>query len=157
MEKFEYVIDGKKYIQKPLVWGQIKQLKAIIPSIAIPAGVSLDQGLVMALTDHLPLLLAVVLIPEGISAKDKDIDALAEELEFAVNPETVLQVVADFFDCNPIASLAEKLAEIIKPLAARIATGRIPSTPLSVSSPEETSLSEKPSSGDALQENPDPT
>ena len=155
-EKFEYIIDSKKYIQRPLVWGQIKQLKAVLPSLAIPAGVPLEQGLLLALTDHLPLLLAVVLIPDGISPKDKDIDVLAGELEFAIDMETALKVVADFFDCNPITFLADTLEGILKPLMDRRIKPPIPSMSSSVSSPEETLPNEKPSSGAAVLETPSP-
>jgi hypothetical protein len=46
----------------------------------------------------------------AVYLKDRDLDALAAELEFNIDPGTAMQVIEDFFDCNPIASLFERFA-----------------------------------------------
>lgn len=110
-EKFEYEIGGKKYIQRPLVLGQINQLMKLLQGVVIPSGVD-TLALVSSLGDRLPRAIAIALTPEGASLKDKDINALAEELEFEISPEQTLQVVEDFFVCNPIPSLLEKIGDM---------------------------------------------
>jgi len=150
MEKFEYEIGGKKYIQKPIVWGQIRQLKNILPRIGVQA--LTIEGVMFALGDQLAKAIAIVLIPEGENPKDKDIDALAEEIEFSLDPETILRVIEDFFDCNPIVSLSRKLNGMILNLKGNIAAQIMTQSKEYVSSlPEETSPKETPSSGDTVQ------
>jgi hypothetical protein len=109
MTEKKYEIGGKNYIQKPLVLGQIRQLLEVLKGVTIPAN-SDTLALVNAMSDRLPAALAVVLIPEGLSSlRDKDLDALALEIAFAITPEQTLGVVEDFFDCNPLPSLLNRL------------------------------------------------
>lgn len=109
MTEKKYDIGGKNYSQKPLVLGQLRQLLEILKGVALPANMD-TLALVNAMSDRLPAALAVVLIPEGTSSlRDKDLDALAAEIEFAISPEQTLEVVEDFFDCNPLPSLLNKL------------------------------------------------
>lgn len=104
-----YEIGGKMYVQKALVLGQVKQLREVIGSVSIPSTGGIPE-IVAALADRLPLALAVVLTPDGCSPRDKDLPALADEIEFAIEAEQVIKVVEDFFICNPVASLSAKLA-----------------------------------------------
>jgi len=108
MTEKKYDIGGKSYVQKPLVLGQLRQLLAALKGVTIPTNVD-SMGLVDALNDHLPAALAIVLIPEGFSPRDKDIEALAAEIEFAITPEQIFEVVEDFFVCNPLPSLLDRL------------------------------------------------
>lgn len=145
MDSKIYEIGGTKYEQRPLVWAQVRQLAALLPgfTINLNAGV---QGLIVALGDKIPAALAVVLNPVGVSLKNKDLATLAEELEYAISPEQVLEVVEDFFTCTPVASLLERLAGTINQIGA----GMAKETGLSKSSatlPAETSPSEITSSG----------
>jgi len=154
-EVFEYEIGGKTYIQRKLVLGQIRQLMAILDGLKVDMGMS-TLDLVAALTDRLPRALAVVLTPEGVAPREKDIAKLAEEIEFEIDPETTLRVVEDFFDCNPVQDLALGLRVLGAKLEKRAGLSR-GSTSSSASSPTEISPAATPSSGDSRQRNADPT
>jgi len=143
---FTYKIDGTIFVQMPLVLGQLRQLLAVLKNVEIPA-VADALGLIQAVGDRLPEALAVVLTERGQSPRDKDLAALADRLAFSVTPETTLQVVEDFFDCNPVSSLLERLAGVMANATRNLAP--IGSTTLSSSSPQETSPGETRSSGDA--------
>lgn len=65
---FKYIIDGKTYIQKPLVLGQIRQLIGHLKGLEIKPGSS-GVGIVFELGDQLPAALAIVLVEEGKSPK----------------------------------------------------------------------------------------
>ncbi len=112
MAEFKYQIGGKTYIQKPLVLGQVKQLNALLDGMVIPKDISVS-GLIKLLGDKLPLALAIVLTEKGKHPKDKDIEALAKELEFEIDADTTSKVVEDFFDCNQIVSLIERIQGVI--------------------------------------------
>ena len=139
---YEYEIDGVTYVQKPLVLGQLKQLLSLLQRLRIPADAD-ALGVIMAVGNDLPELLAVVLVEKGASPRDKDLAALSERLAFSITMETALQVVEDFFACNPVSSLLERIAGMMT--RAILPTG---STSSSSSSPEAISRSATPSSGD---------
>lgn len=145
MTEFTYKIGGKKYTQKPLVLGQIRQLIKAIEGMVIPRGID-TPGLIVAFGDKLPLALAIALTPEGMSPKDKDIHSLAGELEFEISPEETVQAVEDFFDCNPILSFLERIGKMSDKVNKAM-TGKTGSKSSPVSSPEEILLSETISSG----------
>jgi len=117
--KYEYEINGKKYIQKPLVLGQIRQLTPLISGIEIKGGIDAIK-LVEVLGDKLPTAVAVLLIPEGTALKDKDVQKLTEEIEFEISPEQTIQVIEDFFLINPISSLSKKLGGLIERMNGNI-------------------------------------
>jgi phosphoribosylpyrophosphate synthetase len=109
----EYIIAGKKYIQRPLVIGQLKQLSKLLKDVVI----SPDAGaaeLVEAIGDKLSEAIAIVLIPEGVDIKDKNIEEIVKELEFQVDIETAVKIIEDFFDCNQVSSLLKRLQNAIK-------------------------------------------
>jgi hypothetical protein len=149
-----YELGTTTYVQRPLVLGQIRQLLEQLEGLTFDAAAG-PAVLVATLGDRLPLCLAVVLTPEGASPREKDLVALADEIEFAIAPEQVLEVVEDFFDCNPLASLLERAAGMLRSLTARVgvevkpaATAGAPgSTTSSSSSPAATSPGETGSSG----------
>jgi len=119
MEERKYEIGGKTFIQRPLVLGQWRQLKELMRSVVLP--VNLDPGaLITAFGSHFFTALAIVLIEEGKTAKDKDLNALAAEIEFGILPETALQVMSDFFDLNPIPSILRNLTEMTDQLTRKI-------------------------------------
>lgn len=157
-EKFTYEIGGKKYTQRALVLGQTRQLKNVIEGIVIPKGIKgmgeteLMLAIVGVVGDKLPDALAVVLTPEGVELKDKDLKALAREIEFAIPPDQAFQVIEDFFDCNPIASLLERLSGAIGKIAEKIPAMGSGSKILSASSPAEISREETVFSGDTPME-----
>lgn len=143
----EYSIDGKTYAQKPLVLGQWRQLRDILKGLTIPGNVN-AMDMIDVLGDNLPLALAVVLNPGGVPLKDKDLTALADELEFSIGADTVIQVIEDFFACNPLPLILTKLSEAAGILGGMMMP-RMSSTPSSSPSPEETSLEGTTSFGDS--------
>ncbi len=127
MSECRYYIDGVTYIQRALVFGQIKQLAGLL------GGVTIDmdngaEGLLDLFGDKMPQALAIVLTPEGVRVKDKDLIQLADDLEFAITAEQVVQVIDDFFTCNPVVSLLNRLSQtsgVIKDLVVNWVTGLI--------------------------------
>ncbi len=109
---FEYTIGGKKYVQKKLVLGQIRQLTNLLDGIAIPEN-SDTTAWVLALGSKISEALAIVLTEENASLADKDLAQNTKEIEFNIEPELVVEVVEDFFGCNPIASILGKLTGMI--------------------------------------------
>lgn len=108
---YHYEINGKTFTQKKLVLGQIGALAQLLAGIRM---LSTDPlGLIAALGESLPQALAIVLVPEGIHPSDKDLLAMERDL-YEAEPETALQVVADFFDCNPLPSLLGKIAGLVE-------------------------------------------
>ena len=112
-----YYIGGKTYEQRPLVLGQVKQLLAVTEGVAIPRMIDLSGNiavnmveLVYLMGDRLPEAMAVVLTEQGTAPRDKDLQALAGELRWAVLPDQALDIVSDFFVGNPLSSFLEKLA-----------------------------------------------
>ena len=116
---FEYEIGGKLYIQKPLVLGQIRQLMNLLQGVVIPSNVD-TLGIIAALGDRLPKAIAIAITPSVMAVKDKDIDSLASEIEFELSSEAVVLVIEDFFSCNPIASLLERLGGVAEKMAGQI-------------------------------------
>ncbi len=109
---FEYQIDGKVYEQRKLVWGQVNQLVGVVKGIEFSAGMT-ALDLINILGDKLPTALAVVLTEKGKSVKEKDIAATAESFAFTVELDVAMQVIEDFFVCNPIASYLEKIGSLV--------------------------------------------
>lgn len=106
-----YTINGKTYIQKALVLGQLTQLTTILQKLVI--GVANPAALMLAAGPLLPDLLAVMVAPEGVKIKDKNIEEITDDM-FECDPETAVQVIEDFFVCNPIASLLNRLAMLVQ-------------------------------------------
>ncbi len=76
-----------------------------------------DTVIISVLKEKIPQALAIVLCEKGEKLKDKDIESFAEELKFAIDLDLTMEVITDFFGCNPIVSLLKKLrgqAEKIK-------------------------------------------
>ncbi len=143
-----YEIGGKAYTQKKLVLGQLRQLMEVLQGTALPVEAG-AMAMVAALGERLPLCLAVVLTEEGRSPAGKDLPALADEIEFSITPETVMEVVEDFFGCNPIVSLLDRATAMIGNLSTRMMPTPTASSNSSSSSPEATSPNGTASSGDA--------
>lgn len=147
-DTFLYEIDGKTYVQKPLVLGQLSQLLAVLKDARIPVNTSV-AGLMEALGGHLPDALAVVLTPEGQSPRDKNLMELSEELSFSVSLPTALQVIEDFFSLNPVSSLLERLTGGMLKITAHL-NPATESTGSPSSLPEAISQGVTTSSGDSV-------
>lgn len=108
MEEKRYSIGDKIFVQRTLVMGQWKQLGAILHGIAIPSDLN-PVSLVTALGNNLFSVMAVILTEEGRTPQGKDIPRLSGEIEYGITPETAIEVIAHFFELNPIPSLLNNL------------------------------------------------
>lgn len=140
-----YTINEKTYTQRTLVLGQIKQLTEALQGVNIPAGAGVGQvaGLI---GDNLARCAAVILQPEGVAHKDKELEAL--EIEFAEHLDIVTadKVIDDFFVLTPAAIIARLLGRL-RGMFVMTRIGATGSTTPSSSLPEATSPGETPSSG----------
>ena len=109
----QYQFGGKTYVQEQLVWGQVKQLAPILRDISFDNGMTMAT-IVEVLGDKLSTALAVVLTEEGTPIKGKDLNVLAETIDDSIPLEVVLQVIEDFFICNPTALILEKLTGMME-------------------------------------------
>ena len=111
MEPKKYIINGKTYIQKPLVLGQIT------PFLDVMEGRTINDlnalALVKSFGDILPKIAALILIPEGVKVSMRDLSALEEEFRDELDIDTALEVAADFLACNPVSSLFTKLRKMM--------------------------------------------
>jgi len=111
MEFKKYAIGDKIFVQKKLVLGQWKELKAILDDIRIPGELT-PVSLVQSLGSNLFVVLAIVLTEDGKSPRGKNLAALADEIEYGITPDTAIEVLADFFDLNPIPLILKSLADL---------------------------------------------
>ena len=153
MTEKKYDIGGKVYVQRPLVLGQTRQLLRVLDGLALPGNLEV-RSLIETLGESLPAALAVVLTEEGKSPKDKDIEALAAELEFSITLEQTAQVIEDFFDCNPLPSLLDKLTKAAGNIGAGMKATALKNS--ASSSPAETSAAGTESSGVSPTQSADP-
>ena len=107
-EEMKYEIGGKNFIQKRLVWGQAKQLIKEIEGVELPSNFT-PKDVLKVLESRIPALIAIVLIPEGETARKKDNAAMIEFFEWEMSLEQTIQVIEDFFVCNPIPLWLEKV------------------------------------------------
>jgi hypothetical protein len=152
MNQKTYVIGGKTYRQNTLVLGQLRQLLDLLKETTFPEEIT-PMGIINALgDDKLQLALAIVLTEEGKDIKDKDIAAIADDLEFAATLEQVIEVVDDFFGCNPIPLLLTRIAGMTKQLKMSTTGLETSASPLA----EEILQGVMLSSGDTPLENANP-
>jgi hypothetical protein len=111
-DKFEYIIGGEKFFQTKLVWGQIKQIIEELEEVEIPIDFTI-RDVLSIVGKKLPRLLAIVLIPEGKTARDKDVDKMIDLFEWELSAEQITSIIEDFFSCNPIPFWLEKIQERI--------------------------------------------
>jgi hypothetical protein len=115
-----YEINGRKYSQKKLVFGQIIALMACLEGVQIRSMSA--PGLLAAFGSRLPDALAVVLIPEGCpSLADRDIAAISSDVS-ATEVEVVLEVVTDFFAYNQPSLLLEKIGALVEMVTSATAS-----------------------------------
>jgi len=143
----EYDINGRAFVQRPLVLGQIQQLLRVLDGIALPEQLTL-ASLLDALGGRLYSAIAIAITEKGCSPRDKDLEGLAAELEWSVPLETAMEIVDDFFVLNPASSLLGRAGSLIGGLNRMMRTLADGSTRRSSSSPGATSPGATPSSGD---------
>ena len=156
---YTYIIGDRTFVQRPVSLGQARQISKTIKCIILPNEIN-PSSLLVAFGDQIPNVLAIVLLEsasvDGKSAdevrdylRSRDMDALASDIEWTIDPVQTLQVIEDFFGCNPTASLFEKFAGLIEKFKGAI-TQVVTSSNQSLSlSPVETSPIEMTSSGDS--------
>lgn len=110
----EYTINGVCYVQAPVVIAQILDISKTV------AGMDTDfedlQAFITAAGDRLPQLLAIVLTEKAAYLNDpikalqgKDVAALTATFRYAADMETTEKVVADFFTCNPVSRVLQRI------------------------------------------------
>jgi hypothetical protein len=110
---FEYEINGKKYIQKPLVWGQVRQFQSLLKEVVWPTEFTIVTFMEV-FSDQLPQFAAIIVSEEGKLLKEKNIDGLTVEFEEFLDIGTSVKMVEDFFDCNPIDSILKSLSGMMR-------------------------------------------
>ena len=104
----KYIIGEKPFIQKKVVWGQAKQIIKEIESVELPSSYT-PKDVLRVLESRIPKLIAIVLIPEGQTAKTKNNDEMLEFFEWEMSIEQTVRIIEDFFVCNPIPSWLDKV------------------------------------------------
>ncbi len=162
METKTYQIGDKKYSQKRLVLGQIRQLLGLMKEagllqgkeILIPTQISI-KDLVDFLTERGQLLsrwIAIVLKEDGVPLARKDLETMTSEIDFSFEPESAMEVIRDFFDCLDMISLSKNIKATMGEIEDRM-MDQIGSKKSVSSSQEEISPSEIISSGDSHSKN----
>jgi hypothetical protein len=116
---YTYTIGSKNYTMKPLVMGQVNQLITLLKDSNIPETGEI-MGILLAIGDKLPNAVAIVLHDPDVSLKDKNVEALANEIAFELSPEMFLQVAEDFFECTPIYSLFKKMGDTAQKIVEKM-------------------------------------
>lgn len=144
-KEFTYEIGDKVYVQRPLVLAQVGQLISLLKGVVIPKNISAIEFIDL-LGDRLPNALAVVLSPQDLPIKDKELRVIASDIGFSILPGVVLEVIENFFDLNPLSSILQKLNGMMGKMAEKMAATGLNIS--SASSREEISPGKKASSGD---------
>ena len=156
MPEKTYRIGDKTYIQRPLVLGQYRQLLDVLGKFQVPQPLDV-RALIIALGSDIAQAIAIVLTPAPLwrrlirrwpSPRDKKIEALAAKIDFAITPEQIIEVIEDFFVCNPLPLLLSKLHTVAGLITVQ-AGEKTESSPSASSSPGGTLPAAMPSSGDA--------
>ena len=112
---FEYTINGICYTQKPLVLGQLVQLANIFSSLYGASEVNDFNDFIKVAGDQAPNLMAIILNPDGVKIKNKNLTQIADEMSENADLETMEAVFTDFFTCNPnTPSILEKSEMLIQ-------------------------------------------
>jgi hypothetical protein len=136
--EYLYKIGEVEYRMKPLVLGQISRLMKLLEGVVLPEDSNV-LSMVSALGDKLPMAFAIIFHIPNIPLKEKNLEAIANDLEFELSPEMTMEIVEDFFDCTPISLLAEKMGKTIEKIGEKMTIGSKKSVS---SSPVETSQNE---------------
>ena len=110
-EMKEYLLDGKKFIQKPLVLRQTKQLAELFEDENFFKMIEENNfdAVIKTISKKGAEFLSIVLIPEGQSVKDKNLKELTDFFEENADMDFLVEVLRDFFGFNKITSLIQKI------------------------------------------------
>ena len=118
MSEKTYEIEGKKYVQRPIVLGQLRLLMPILAGIEIRTWSAAE--LISTISARLPDALAVVLVEEGAGLKEamgpESLEKRSSVLEWSLTPETAIEVAEDFFAVNRVSSAGERIAAAMEAL-----------------------------------------
>lgn len=137
MQEKTYEINGKTYVHRPQVLGQLKQLEDLLRGVSLPGFVDIP-ALIAALGDKVPQALAIILTEQGKSPADKDLTAIAAEMAWGVNIEQTMEIVDDFFSINPLSSAFGKVVGMMERFTAQMLAMQTGSSPSA--SPSETEI-----------------
>lgn len=120
MTEKKYNINGKTYFQSKLVPGQIQQLCGVMNYVTASrfTGMKGPGDIIIALGSKLLAVMAILLTPEGVEVKKKDLVKIEDE--FFDADVDVVEVMADFFLLNRTDSVFEKLTGIISTIAGKV-------------------------------------
>lgn len=137
-DKYEYTIGGHRFHQQKLVLGQVEHLGRVLKGLSFEVD-PLDVGAILTTVGgKLPEAMAAVLLREDEepSALLQDLDGPRERVAFLrvhLEWDVAVQVVRDFFGCNPIGTLPSLLSGLNEWLAT--STGALTSRNSMPSSP----------------------
>ncbi len=119
-KQFSYIINGKKYTQSMLVLDQVQQVGELLEGSGLSGCDPTKIFNYLIRKDLLPAAAAILLLPENLSLKDKDIKALTETLKFELNLETAVKICTDFFSANAIGDVLDKLSTALDVLTEKM-------------------------------------
>jgi hypothetical protein len=119
-KEFKYTIGDKVYLQRKLVLGQVNQILDLIKGLEIPQNATI-MDLVTVLGDKISYAVGILLIPADLDhLKHKNLHTVVEDIQFDISPEQTLEVIEDFFDCNPISLLLNRVNEIVEKMGEKL-------------------------------------
>jgi hypothetical protein len=123
-KQFSYTINGKTYLLKPLVMGQLNQLLTLLKDVEIAEEMPVSS-IISIVGEKLSEAFAIILHDPDVSLKTKHIQNLASEISFApeMTTDLTLRIVEDFFDCTPISLLLKKVNETVEKVSTKISEG----------------------------------
>jgi hypothetical protein len=120
-----YEIGEARYVQRPIVLGQLRLLMPVLTGIEIKTGFAVE--LISVIGGRLSEALAVVLAEEGEVLREamrpEKLEKRSEELAWALTPEAALEVAEDFFVFNRVSSVGERIATAMEALRRNMSEG----------------------------------
>jgi hypothetical protein len=113
------MVDDREFIQRKLVLAQMEQLVERLKDVKWPDFGNFNLlSFYEAIGSRLPVAMAIILTEKGSNPKEKDIDALTDDMRFGLPLEESIRALKDFFLLNPTASIAASLRDLIGAQAA---------------------------------------
>ena len=113
-----YIIGDQRFYQKPLVIGQTVQLMKELSKVKLTGGWSV-LNIMDSVGDKIADLITIVLIQSGKTLKDKDRVEMSGFLNDNLSMDMAIEIVEDFFLCNKIQSLLDKVTLMMNRLQTR--------------------------------------
>ena len=154
-ERKTYVLGGNHYYQEELKFIQFRELMELIaPLQDALLGETVEgkapkldiQKIVDALGEDLLRAVAIVLIPEGKTVRDRNEEAAIADLEIQ-SLNTIEEIISDFFSLNDLRSHVSRWTSIVGKIAGEAGKRKKP-TGTKSSSPSAKGTSEKESKSD---------